>query len=238
MALKGTDKRNIQVGCRSNSVGTRLYDSVVASETHDASDGTDHTFIDQDVTITATPTFDKVLITDSAGTAAGTVTAVEESAAGRKVTLTFDDETVPVLDNAGVSGYLGLKIYDLPEGLILFFAASADLAITKSSAGVDDDWDGDFGIGTITAAGTTPLAGAEQDLIPTTATPQGIAGVSAAVGISTATEACVPHDGTGTAKDVYLNILIDDADQDVTSTPCNFILNGTITLNYMQCGDK
>jgi len=197
----------------------------------------DLTYLDQDVGIGSSPSLAKVLVTDTAGAAVGTVVAEEQGTAGRKVVLTFTDETVAVLDNPATVGYLGLKIFDLPEGLIFFVASSADLVITKDSAGVDDDWNGDFGVGTITAAGSTPLAGAEQDLIPTTATPQATAGATSAKGASTDTEAGVIHDGTTTAKDVYLNILVDDGDQDVTTTPCNFILNGTITLCYMQCGD-
>jgi hypothetical protein len=35
---------------------------------------------------------------------------------------------------------------------------------------------------------------------------------------------------------VYLNILVDDADHDVTSTACNIIANGTITLVWENYG--
>lgn len=33
-----------------------------------------------------------------------------------------------------------------------------------------------------------------------------------------------------TAKSIYFNILVDDTDHDVTSTPANIILNGTLDL--------
>ena len=42
-------------------------------------------------------------------------------------------------------------------------------------------------------------------------------------------------DGTGTAKDAFLNILIDDADQDGGGT---VTVTGTITITWMQLGDK
>ena len=45
-------------------------------------------------------------------------------------------------------------------------------------------------------------------------------------------------DGTVTPKDAYINILVDDADHDVTTTPCNLILNGTLTINWLFMGDN
>lgn len=155
----------------------------------------------------------------------------------QRTVLTLTNTPVVLADAAGVVAYGGLKILDLPEGAILFLGASVNLALTKSSAGVNADWDGDFSLGTVTASNNATLSSTEADLIPSTATPQASAGATTAKGASTSTEAPKVFDGTSTAKDVYLNILVDDADHDVTTTPCNIIANGTITILWSLLGD-
>lgn len=156
-------------------------------------------------------------------------------AAMRKTVFRFTDVAVALVDEAGVVAYKGTKIFDAPEGLIVIVGASANLALTKSSAGVNADWDGDFSLGTVTASNNATLSSTEQNIIPTTATAQAVAGATTAVGESTAP---VTLDGTATAVDVYLNFLVDDADHDVTGTACNLIVNGTITLIWTQVGDN
>lgn len=173
-----------------------------------------------------------------AGAVAGSGVSVQElgNAVVHKTVLTFADAAIALTDNAGVVAYGGLKVYDFPEGAILMLGAVADLDLTKSSAGVNDDWDGDFGVGTVTASNNNTLSSTEQNIIPTTATPQASSGATTANGLSTATENAVIN-GTSTAVDVYLNLLVDDADHDVTSTPCNLIVNGTLTLTWVKLGD-
>lgn len=173
-----------------------------------------------------------------AATAAGTgVTASQSEEENNFVTqtFTFKDVAIPGIDTAATVGRATLKFADLPEGLIFIAAAVANLTLGKSSAGINADFDGDFGVGTVAAAGDATLSSTEQNVIPTTATPQAVAGATTAKGVSTA---AVVLDGTATAVDLYLNILIDDADQDMTGTPANVIVNGTITLTYLVAGDK
>ncbi len=148
------------------------------------------------------------------------------------------DAVVPMVDNAGVVAYGSLKLLDLPAGNILFLGAVADLALTKSSAGVNLDWDGDIGLGSAAANNGAALATTEQDYCPTTATPQAVAGATTGDMKSTSTESCKVLDGTATAKDVFLNILVDDTDHDVTTTPCNIIVNGTVKFTYINLGDN
>lgn len=240
------------------------------------------------------------------GTPAGTGVSVKEFGGHTifKSVIAFKDTPLPMVDEAGVVAYAGLKIYDLPEGVLLILGATANLALTKSSVGVDAAFDGDFGIGTVTASNNATLTGTEQDILPSTATPQAVAGVTTAKGSSLSTvptsltdnsvgtanntvEAMadiataggatptaaqvdtavngvlakirnnfadvaakinevllvlsggklLASDGHTTPKDVYLNILVDDTDQDVTTTPCNIIVNGTITLHWVNLGD-
>lgn len=100
--------------------------------------------------------------------------------------LTLDDHTVALTDNAGVVAYLGTKLYDFPAGGVNILSAIANLAITKSSAGVNADWDGDFALGTATANSAALLTGTQQDILPSTATPQAVSGATTATGMSAA----------------------------------------------------
>ena len=203
------------------------------------------TLVEADVLDGATvgvPVASKALIAPASlgnGAVAGTGATVSEqgNAVVHKSVITFTNVDVVLADNAGVTAYGSLKVYDLPEGAILFLGAVSDIDVTKSSAGVNADWDGDFGLGTVAANnGATPLATTEQNLIPNTDTPQAVAGVTTANAESTTAENVVIS-GTGGALDVYVNLLVDDADHDVTGTACNLILNGTLTLHWINLGD-
>jgi hypothetical protein len=179
----------------------------------------------------------KIAIAAAPGAVAGTGVSVVESGNGivNKSVITFTNAPVALADEAGVVAYGGLKVYDMPAGLTYIISAVSDIVLTKSSAGVNADWDGDFGVGTVTAGNNNALATTEQNIIPTTATPQAVAGVTSADGVSTA---AVVLDGTTTAADIFVNLLVDDADHNVTGTACNLILNGTLTLIWINGGDK
>ncbi|MEW6210153.1 MAG: hypothetical protein AB1631_17435 [Acidobacteriota bacterium] len=177
--------------------------------------------------------------TSGNGAANGTGVVATEygDGANHKTVLTLTNTPIPLTDEAGVVAFGSLKVYDFPAGLINFKGAVADLAVTKSSAGVNDDWDGDFGVGTVSAGNNNALATTEQNFIPSTATPQATAGATTAKGKSTDTEANKVLDGTGTPIDIYLNALVDDTDHNVGATPCNLIFNGTITFLWENAGD-
>lgn len=177
-------------------------------------------------------------LTTALAAAAGTgVALTEETLTPRTVTLTLTDVDLALTDEAGVVAYAGLKVLDFPEGVVCILGAVADLDLTKSSAGVNVDWDGDFSLGTVTASNNGTLAGTEANIIPSTATPQAAAGATTANGKSTATECPAYLDGTSTPVDVFLNVLVDDADHDVTGTACNLIANGTLKITYVMLGD-
>ena len=177
--------------------------------------------------------------TGGLGVVAGTGVAVSERGFGyfKTSVFTLTNAAVALTDEAGVIAYGGLKIYDFPQGYIYMQSAVADLAITKSSAGVNDDWDGDIALGTVTATNDADLTSTEADIIPKTATPQAAAGATTGDCVSTATEHAI-LDGTSTAKDLFVNLLVDDADHNVAGTACNLILNGTITVNWIFMGDN
>ena len=173
------------------------------------------------------------LTSTGGATASGTGVTAVESLGVVRVVVTLVDTPVVMADNAGVVAYGSLKVLDLPASPVLFLGAVGDLALTKSSSGVNATWDGDIGLGSAAANNGATLATTEQDFIPTTPTPQAVSGVTTGDMQSTSTEvAKVFASGT----DVYLNILVDDADHDVTGTPCNIIVNGTITFSYVKLG--
>jgi len=152
----------------------------------------------------------------------------------RTAVISFVNTPIALTDNAGVVAYGGLKVLDFAEGAVAILGACAALAVTKSSAGVNTDWDGDFGVGTVTATSDATLATTEQNIIPTTATPQAVSGATTAKGVSTAIGF---FDGTTTPVDVFLNFLVDDTDHNVAGTACNLILNGTLTIHYLWQGN-
>lgn len=173
----------------------------------------------------------------TATTALGVSLAESGSGNFHTTKFTFTNTALALTDEAGVVAYGGLKLYDFPKGYIYMQSAVSDIALTKSSTGVIAAWDGDFGVGTTTAGNNNALATTEQNIIPTTATPQASAGVTTADGVSTATEHAI-LDGTSAALDLFINFLVDDADHDVTTTPCRLILNGTLTVNWLFMGDN
>lgn len=153
----------------------------------------------------------------------------------RRTVLKFTNVAFTLTDVPSTVAYSGKKVYDFPLGNLLIFGAVADLVVTKSAAGVDLDAAGDFGVGTVTASNNATLSSTEQNIIPTTETLMA-AGSANAKGMNIA--AIAPLDGTATAIDLFLNFLVDDGDQDVTSTPTNLIVNGTLVVNWINLGDK
>lgn len=178
-----------------------------------------------------------------AGSVTGTSTAagvtVTEGGAGplHYTVITCVNTPVVLTDVTGTCAYGSVEAYAMPQGNIVYVGATTNLALTKTSTGVSATWDGDFGVGTAPAEGDASLSATEQNLLPTTATPQAVAGVSSAKGESTASEHIV-IDGTGTASKIYFNALVDDADHDVTTAACNLVLNGTITIIWINTGDN
>ena len=156
----------------------------------------------------------------------------------RTTVFTLSGVKMALTDVASTVAYTSQKIYDFPVGHIYIQSAVADLTLTADAAGVNNNWDGDFGLGTAAADNNNSLSSTEDDILPTTAVAAGTSDkIGVAKGVSTANEHVV-FDGSSTAKDLYLNVLVDDEDQNVTGTPTNLIAAGTITLNWIFMGDN
>ena len=151
-----------------------------------------------------------------------------------QVKLTFASLPITITDEAGVVAYGGRQILDFPAGVVAFQGALANLTVVKSGAGINATFDGDFGVGTVTASNNATLSATEQNIIPTTATPQAVAGATTAKGFSTATERDTTIDGTSAAVDAFLNFLIDDADQDGGGS---LLVSGTLLIQFSHLGD-
>jgi hypothetical protein len=172
----------------------------------------------------------------------GSTVTVQEYGNGivNKTVLTCTATPVTITDDAGVAQYGGVKVYDLPAGLICTLGAVVDGALTAGVTGtIIDNWDGDVALGTATATTGATLTGTEADIMPSVAVSAGASdkiGVVDALSVATAlTESGARwFDGTGTAKDVFLNFVIDD---DATHTTGTAAFTGTITLFWMPMGD-
>lgn len=170
-----------------------------------------------------------------AGTAGAGTTAVESgNGVLQRTVLTMSDVSVTVANTTGVS-FGGTKIYDFPAGRILVLGVTAanisfDLTDAGNVTPITGTMGGDISIGTTVASDGT-LTNADVDLLPSTSIDPISGGVAGA-----ALAASAQFDGTGTAKDAFFNILIDDAD--VADTASDVLLvNGTVTITWINCGD-
>jgi hypothetical protein len=157
-----------------------------------------------------------------------------------KTLLTCTATTITITDDAGTAQYGGVKVYDFPEGMICTLGAVIDGSLTAGVTGtIIDAFDGDVALGTATATTGATLTGTEADILQSVALTQGVTKVANCDAQSVATALTESgarwHDGTATAKDAYLNFVIDD---DATHTAGTATFTGTITLLWLSLGDN
>jgi hypothetical protein len=169
------------------------------------------------------------------GTPTANVTASEQgNGLIQKTVLTLSDLSVTVGNTTGVS-FGGSKIYDFPAGRILVHGVVAsnisfDLTDEGNATPIEATHGGDIAIGTTPPSDGT-LTNADVDLLPSTSIDPISAGVAGA-----ALAASAQFDGTGTAKDAFFNVLIDDAD--VGNGASDVILvSGTVTITWTYLGN-
>ncbi len=182
-------------------------------------------------------------ITDSGvGAKTGaTVTAVEYGDnVIHQTVLTLAATPITIADDADVAQYGGVKIYDFPAGAIITLGAVIDAAVTLGATGtITDTWAGGVALGTATATTGATLTSTEADILPEVDVAAATAKVAVidAVPVATAlTESGARwFDGTATAKDCYLNLVVDDS---ATHTAGTGTITGTVTLTWINLGDK
>lgn len=163
------------------------------------------------------------------------------------------DVRVPVLRDYTISGSIDITgaaglvdagtfvLGDLPEGYILLLGAIVvGLQVDATGdAHVIDNFDGDFGIGTIPNADLDLADAGDDNIIPSTAI---VAGVSDKIGAptgaptSTGTENGTVLDNSDGSLELNFNLLIDD--NVITDTEDGtFAVSGTLRICYLVLGD-
>ena len=179
-------------------------------------------------------------IADNLGAKNGSTVTVVEKGNGviTKTILTCTATPVSISDDAGVAQYGGVKVYDFPAGLICTLGAVISGNLT-GYASLIDTFDGDVALGTATATTGATLTGTEADIMQSNALTQAVAEVAAVDAVSVATALTESgarwFDGTATAKDMYLNFVVDDNAAHGAGTAT---FTGTISFIWMNLGDN
>lgn len=152
-----------------------------------------------------------------------------------QTTITLTDLAQTVVNG---TEYQSTKIYDFPEGRILVLGVVASIAQKTTSdiaSTLNSGVTGALSIGTAAASSTT-LNSTMADLLPSTAFTSSTTINVAGTAVGAALAASAHFDGTGTAKDVYINTAYattTDVDADATQT-----LTGTVKITWINLGDK
>ena len=151
-----------------------------------------------------------------------------------KTLFTFTAVDVTMTDH-GTSGCSGsLKIYDFPAGNLSYFGGTTNLTLAVDGTNITAVAAVVASFGT-TAAGAdnATLTSTEADFIPLTACTL-VAGAGSFLGKSVTATAAV-FDGTATAKDLYINFAVPDADSAGNDA---LIVDGTATIVWANLGDN
>lgn len=185
----------------------------------------------------------RVTAFSSVGAKNGSTVTVEELGNGviNKTVLTCTATPVTITDDAAVAQYGGTgKLYDFPEGLLCTFGGVIDGSITLGTTGtIINTWAGGVALGTATATTGATLTGTEADILPEVDVAAATSKVAVVDAVSVATALTESgarwFDGTATAKDLFLNLVVDD---DATHTSGTGTFTGTVTIVWMIVGDK
>lgn len=148
----------------------------------------------------------------------------------RKLSIPVRALALSIAGTTGV-GFGSVVIGDLPPGNILFLGAVAYMQFTTADGDVQAAFDGDYSIGSAPTADAT-LAGAEVDIVPSTAMGAATAGVSPVVRGANATQ--VMLDNTDGSLELNLNVLIDDINISGTG---DFLVSGVLHIAFTVLGD-
>jgi hypothetical protein len=195
-----------------------------------------------DLVINPSGTVNNIQLTDVAkiGAKNGSTVTVQEYGGGivNKTVLTCTATPISIADDAGVAQYGGVKVYDFPEGMLCIHGAVIDGSLT-GYASLIDTFDGDVALGTVTATTGSTLTGTEADILQSTPLTQAVSEVANCDSQSIATALTESGarwlDGTATAKDMYLNFVIDDNAAHGAGTAT---FTGTISFLWSVLGDN
>ena len=177
-------------------------------------------------------------ITDLGDVVGGIGVTAQHIALGKgyiQTTLTLDNVAQSIVNG---TEYQGTKIYDFPECRMYVIGAVATLRQKTTStlaSTLNASVTGAIGLGTATASSTT-LSTTMQDIIPTTAFTSSATINVAGTAVTAVLAAAAFFDGTGTAKDLYLNTAFattTDVDGNATQT-----ISGSVIITWCNLGDK
>lgn len=177
--------------------------------------------------------------TSGNGAKNGATVSVVEQGDGvlHKTILTCTATPLTFGDEAGQGQYGGVKVYDFPLGLINIMGAVIDGAVTLTAPAINT-WNGDIGLGVEAPTDHQDAANKTGQIMPKVATTTAVAKVATTDAVSVATALTESgarwRDGTATAIDLFLNLLIDDDaahDNTITGT-----FTGTITVLWANLG--
>ena len=168
----------------------------------------------------------RIKYTPSSRTALPTGVSAKALAGGsEQVTLTFVNTAVPLVD-AGASGAGGgIRIFGFQQGNVAIDNFRVNLTAARLGTNLTTTAALVASLGTVAAAADATLTSTEADIAAST-TATLTAGAGTFTKLATAT---VYLDGTGTAKDVYLNFACPDAG---SAGNDSVVVNGTITFVY------
>jgi hypothetical protein len=162
---------------------------------------------------------------------AGKIAAQHTGGTVRQTKLTLAAVQVSVVGATGV-GFGGTQIYDFPKGQIHVLGVTAALAFDFAGTSITATAVISFGLGTAVAANGNLNDATDIDLLPSTNSAAAVAGITAAKGASLVTSA--QFDGRTTAKDMFLNLNVPDANIGETDI---VKATGTIVITWVDLGD-
>lgn len=184
---------------------------------------------------------DALQTTSGVGAKNGSTVVATEYGDGviHKTVLTCTATPVTITDDAGVAQYGGAgKVYDFPTGLLLSLGAVINGLVTLGTTGtIINTWAGGVALGTVPATTGATLTGTEADIMPEVDVAAATAKVASVDAVSVATALTESGarwlDGTSTAKDLYLNLVVDD---DASHTSGTGTFTGTVTIVWINLG--
>lgn len=153
----------------------------------------------------------------------------------RQTVLNFDKFAVTTGNTTGAS-FGSAKIYSFPQGVINFLGCVAYFPeISWVGSSIADAGSGDYSIGTTATADAT-LSGTEVNILPSTAMLDPfVGGVGRSNARSHLTAATI-IDGSTTALDAYLNVIIDDDDVSNGAADDDVLFTGQVIITWANLG--
>lgn len=170
-----------------------------------------------------------------------TVSALEKGGGDgviHKTIIKLESTPVTVISVTTGAGVGGATVYNMPQGRILIHGTQSQLAYNVATADIADFTDGtpegDVAVGTLAPANADGLGTDATDDNLGTAGAFTMANYTASVNI--VSEPALQFDGTTTAMNVVVNILVDagDIDDDTTTT---VYVSGNIIITWSNLGD-